>query len=124
MTKEEANYLSEVMKAYSEGTTIQCRYKDCGNMWYDCDLDEEFNCHDYEFRIKPESKLRPYANVEEFLQAQKEHGPYINLNGRYVMPTNIVSHDKTFHCSRQLYTFKTISIYKWQDGSPCGIMEE
>lgn len=34
-------------------------------------------------------KYRPYANAEEFLKAQKEHGPGIIILGTISVPTRI-----------------------------------
>lgn len=71
MTKEEAKHFSEILKAYSEGKTIE------KHVWISCSCgeSEEWQKVDnltpddiqyYDLRIKPEPKLRPYKDAEEF----------------------------------------------------------
>ena len=63
MTREQAKELLPIIKAYSEGKVIQYRHK--GRVaWYDLDSGQ-FNCDMYYYRIKPETKYRPFKNKEE-----------------------------------------------------------
>ena len=68
MTKEEAAHLSDILKAYSEGKSIQ--RLDTSSMqskWEDTSV-IQLNLPYLHYRVKPESKFRPYANAEEFLK--------------------------------------------------------
>lgn len=131
-TREEAKHLSDVLKAYSEGKQIQWRNR-ITDEWIDCSDTPAFNIEYLMYRIKPEPKYRPYANTEEFLNAQKEHGLYLiskNKRDRARIPV-IVQPEKIFmywlpgdSCPSE-YTYSALLAY-WlhQDGTPCGIVEE
>lgn len=136
MNKEEALKLSEILKAYAEGKTIQWRIRSNyrqGEQWYDC-FNPTFDFANLEYRIKPEPKLRPYANAEEFLAAQKEHGPYFKYkegNQNWFLPDII--NDAGCHIGVRKWEDdrdKSISYswicdhFIWQDGAHCGILEE
>lgn len=129
MTKEEAAHLSDVLKAYSEGKTIQIYDR---GKWNNCDSIVYFDAKPKKYRIKPEPKLRPYKNAEEFLQAQKEHGMYLiskNKGDRVRLPI-IVKAEEIFmywdpeNPSPTGYMYSDLLNY-WthQDGTPCGILE-
>ena len=140
MTKEEAKRLSDVLKAYSDGKTIQVRFfhnkfPSGWTDWEDADLDKYAfsSMNDTEWRIKPELKLRPYANVQEFLKDQKEHGPYLYVHNNskdLCLPIMFPNSTNSFWYLWKDYTdnelkwqnscFKLLD-GKWQDGTPCGI---
>ena len=123
MTKEEAKYLSDVLKAYSEGKEIEHLITD--GVWECICEDPTFTEGPMHYRIKPEPKYRPYANAEEFLKAQKEHGPSIRLgkgNKSYHLPTDI--DDCGIKRGGNLWYFTDIIVDCWQDGSPCGMPED
>lgn len=129
MTHEEAKYLSDVLKAYSDGKIIEYRKKNTIYAWEvykGQNLDE--NC--YVYRIKPEQKLRPYKDAAEFLNAQKEHGPYIDTEnwttlGTYTIPYSINNSRVYWNAGYDLYSnWEELSHHVWQDGTPCGILEE
>ena len=76
MKKEKAKELSELLKAYSEGKTIQFLVKQGwavngviapSDTWVDIKVEninyKEFDNEDcYKYRIKPEPKLSPHGN--------------------------------------------------------------
>ena len=75
MTKEEATKFAPIIKAYSEGKTIQFIGED--GKWHD------FTCEDVvfaddpnEYRIKPEAKYRPFANAQECWEEMQKHQPF------------------------------------------------
>ena len=129
----------EVVRAHRDGKIIQWCNAD-KNDWADyqvcCFKDSglNFDFIHYDYRIKPESKFRPYANAEEFLRAQKEHGPYFKYkegNKNWFPPDIIddegchigVSKWKDNHESSVSY-YWICDKFKWQDGTPCGILKE
>ena len=65
------------MQAYENGAVIQERNKQDPE-WRDIHCEPTWDWQFIEYRIKPELKLRPYKNAEEFLAAQKEHGMYLS----------------------------------------------
>lgn len=135
MTREEAAHLSEVLKAYSEGKSIERHIwvnLSCGESeeWQKIDnLTPDIISH-YTLRIKPEPKYRPYKNAEEFLKAQKEHGPYINTESFetleiYTIPYSINNLRVYWKAGYLLYSdWERLSHCTWQDGTPCAILEE
>lgn len=82
--------------------------------------------------IKEKVKYRPYNNIEEFLNAQKEHGPYLKYkegNKNWFLPDII--DDEGCHIGVSKWNNHEGSIsyswicykFKWQDGTSCGIIE-
>lgn len=119
MTKEQAKHLSEVLKAYSEGKELE--YLTMDNEWVP-KRGSNFDANPFNYRIKPEPKYRPYKSAEEFLKAQKEHGPYIKISDDYYLPDMLL--EKGICGAGEVETWdKVINKYKWQDGTPCGILE-
>ena len=82
MTREEAKVLLPIIQEYAEGKTIQSRcVKGDTSLWYD-DEDPSFD-DDFEYRIKPEPKFRPFKNAEECWSEMQKHQPFgwVNYNG-------------------------------------------
>lgn len=125
MTKREAAHLSDVLKAYSEGKSIEYQFH---GSWMPVlvttNLESIIGFHSV--RIKPEPKYRPYKNTEEFLNASKKHGPYLCIAEQCYFPDTIFSNGISFAKTSEYFeTFDQVfKKYKWQDGTPCGIMEE
>ena len=125
-----------VMQAYADGKTLQIKSKDTGE-WKDYFIADEplWDWHHIDYRIKPEppkKKIVPYESAEEFLAAQKEHGPYIKAESpllnikAYALPTKIndnfieiligspdkIVEELSFDCCAENFV--------WQDGTPVG----
>lgn len=126
-TRDVALHMSEIFKAYSEGKEIwkkdengDLMIKDIENIIQWCNYDVN------SLYIKETPKHRPYRFAEEFLQAQKEHGPYL---GEYRQFHNVtfVDDECIVICSRNGLTTITyeelINMYTWQDCTPCGVEE-
>lgn len=83
MTREEAKKLLPIIQAYCEGKTIQSR---CITneipLWWDNNA-PKFNVDDFEYRIKPEPKYRPFANAEECLEEMEKHQPFGWVKDKY-----------------------------------------
>lgn len=131
MTNEKAKELSVILKAYSEGKSIQYRIFSHDHEWTDW---EDFT--DYmvfaemttdtcpvQFRIKPVEEYVQFETAKEFLDAQKEHGPYLipDKSDKYVLPTQI-NQDGLGYVQEynQMGWYNVFRFYKWQDGTPCG----
>lgn len=133
MTDQE---IIEIIKAHSEGLTIQ--YRKIGDKKYvDIEKEEElpWNFMDYEYRVK-QCKVEAYRTSEEFIDDMKVHGPLLLFNEgslsethykTYVLPISIrggwvdvspaVAYTATLSTS---YSLKAISTeFIWQDGTPC-----
>lgn len=75
MTRNEAKQLLPIIQAYVEGKPIQSRcVKGDTSLWYD-EEDPSFD-DDFEYRIKPESKFRPFKNAEECWSEMLKHQPF------------------------------------------------
>lgn len=77
--KGEIQRLLPIFQAMVDGKTIQTKN---GNCWIDIDGDEDglnldslIDCQDY-YRIKPESKYRPFKNAEECWNEMQKHKPF------------------------------------------------
>lgn len=123
MTEKTTKEKIAVMQAYEDGKTIQ---QDYHGEWVDIDV-PEWNWATSDYRVMPEPKLRPYKDAAEFLQAQKEHGLYIEIEqGMYIIPLNISTENRSVLVAygKSPLTFSELVDKKWQDGTPCGIIEE
>ena len=69
MTNEE---IISVVQAHSEGKVIELKIKRTGDKW---EITEApvWNFDDFDYRVKPESKVRPYT-FDEVCEAIKKHG--------------------------------------------------
>ena len=75
MTREEVKEMLPVLQAFAEGKTIESRcIKGDKSLWYD-DEDPSFD-NDFEYRIKPEPKYRPFKDVEECWMEMQKHQPF------------------------------------------------
>ena len=75
MTREEAKELMPIIQAFAEGKEIESRcIKGDKSLWYD-DEDPSFD-NDLEYRIKPETKYRPFKDAEECWQEMQKHQPF------------------------------------------------
>ena len=75
MNRNQAKQLLPIIQAYVEGKTIQSRcVKGDTSLWYD-EEDPSFD-DDFEYRIKPEPKYRPFANAEECWTEMQKHQPF------------------------------------------------
>ena len=76
MNRKEAAELSPFIKAFGEGKDIEIRSKNPHaqlNGWAKMD---EFIFGNFEYRIKPEPKYRPFKNAEECWQEMLKHQPF------------------------------------------------
>ena len=75
MNRKEAKELIPIIQAFAEGKEIESRcIKGDKSLWYD-DEDPSFD-NDFEYRIKPEPKYRPFKNAEECWQEMQKHKPF------------------------------------------------
>ena len=82
MDRNQAKALLPIIQAYAEGKAIESRcIKGDKSLWYN-DEDPSFD-NDFEYRIKPEPKYRPFKNAEECWEEMQKHQPFgwVNYNG-------------------------------------------
>lgn len=128
MTREETKNLLPILQAFAEGKEIESRVKD---KWYRVlEICNETNPQDY--RIKPESKYRPFKDAEECWKEMLKHQPFGWVRdkswGIYDMIVRVTDSGILFNGS----ALKDITAYdcpfektSFADGTPFGIkMEE
>lgn len=81
MDRNQAKEFYPILQAYAEGKVIECRTKpsfiegtDVPNEW--TEMKEIEYWKKTEYRIKPEQKYRPFANVEECWTEMLKHQPF------------------------------------------------
>ena len=75
MTREEVKEMLPVLQAFAEGKTIESRcIKGDKSLWYD-DEDPSFD-NDFEYRIKPEPRYRPFMDAKECWAEMQKHQPF------------------------------------------------
>ena len=130
MNRKEAAELSPFIKAFGEGKDIEMRSKNPHaqlNGWAKMD---EFIFGNFEYRIKPEPKYRPFKNAEECWQEMLKHHPLgwvkDKQDGHYVLITCV--NDDT--CGMSLNGNATWSLsgimdlFTFADGVPFGVKVE
>ena len=75
MTREQVKEMLPVLQSFADGKTIESRcIKGDKSLWYD-DEDPSFD-NDFEYRIKPEPRYRPFRDAKECWQEMQKHNPF------------------------------------------------
>lgn len=128
MTREEAKELMPIIQAFAEGKEIESRcIKGDKSLWYD-DEDPSFD-NDLEYRIKPETKYRPFKDAEECWQEMMKHQPFGWIKGKddehHTFITTVDNNDEMSLSGNSGWSFLDImNIYTFADGTPFGMKEE
>lgn len=127
MTREEAKVLLPIIKAFSEGKAIESRcIKGDTSLWYD-DKDPSFD-NDFEYRIKPEVKFRPFANAEECWAEMLKHHPFGWVKDKETpkfLVCKALGNLFFIGIEDKPYNYKEVlRDYTFADGTPFGIKEE
>ena len=128
ITRENAEKLLPIIKAYSEGKKIQ--YLNCSEDWVDREI-LSFDTEPHRYRIKPEPKYRPFKSVEECWEEMQKHQSFgwiknKNTNKLYNILT-IYDDEDTIKISIEdfvLMPFAALESFIFVDGTPFGIKEE
>lgn len=127
MTREEIKKMLPILVAFAEGKAIESRcVKGDKSLWYD-DEDPSFD-DDFEYRIKPEPKYRPFANAEECWREMLKHQPFgwiKDWNDNRDIIGSVSSDDMVFVCEDGTFDFDNMfKNYTFADGTPFGVKEE
>lgn len=123
MTQEEAKELWPIVKAYSEGKTIE--YLTTRDEWVELE-DPEFSYSASIYRIKPETKYRPFKNGDECFEEMRKHEPFGWLKPKsedyktFIAEVGSASVSTYDDCYNYEYLF---SDFEFIDGTPFGIRE-
>ena len=129
MNRKEAAELSPLIKAFGEGKDIEMRSKNPHaqlNGWAKMD---EFIFGNFEYRIKPEPKYRPFKDAEECWQEMQKHQPFgwikSKEDGSRSLITLIISEENIdINCIGGFNSDKIMKMFTFADGSVFGILEE
>ena len=129
MTREESKQLLPIIQAFAEGKIIECRTKKgtisagIPNEW--TEIKEIGFWNGIEYRIKPESKYRPFANAEECLAEMQKHQLFgwVKIEDLYRNIANVTSCSITFadNEERDVEYEQAFKNYTFADGTPFGI---
>lgn len=131
MTRNEVKELLPIMQAFAEGKTIEERIIGTDN-WIETDEIYGGRNNDYDYRVKPTPKYRPFKNAEECWAEMLKHTPFgwvesLKSNTMYEIQClkrggggKIYSYDDIFFSNFEEF-FKN---YKFADGAPFGSLEE
>lgn len=130
MTREEAKELLPIIKAYSEGKEIE--YFISTKREWDLITDPIFGDEPSKYRIKTETKYRPFNSVEECFNEMKYHEPFgwvknKNTNKLYNILTIYEDTNRILGISVEDFVitpFLALESFIFADGTPFGIKEE
>ena len=129
MDRKQVKEILPILAAFADGKAIQSRcIKGDTSLWYD-DEDPSFD-GDFEYRIKPVSKYRPFANAEECWTEMLKHQPFgwVKCGERHF---SIVSVDDFYAYLSDTYSSAILLASKnsyndntFVDGTPFGVKLE
>lgn len=133
MTREEVKILLPIIQAFAEGKVIQTKNGD--ETWITIGKETDLNIESLAeypdcFRIKPESKYRPFKDAEECWQEMLKHQPFgwIKCRGCYfniVAVTDVYAYLSEADGSAILLASKnSYNDNTFADGAPFGVKEE
>ena len=128
MNRKEAAELLPIIKAFSEGKEIEGLYKGTKSPWFKI-KDMHFN-GGIIFRIKPETKYRPFKDIEECWSEMQKHQPFGWIkNGGYrynIITTGVMSVKiiDTRGAIATLYFSDLLAHYRFADGTLFGVKTE
>lgn len=128
MTRNEVKELLPIMQAFAEGKTIEERIIGNDN-WIETDEIYGGRNNDYDYRIKPESKYRPFANAQECIEEMKKHVPFSWVKDKYSFyPIEMIGTNFSkgwIKCYGIWFTPEQMfNKVTFLDGTPFGILEE
>ena len=132
MNRQQALSLLPIIEAYAAGKRIQVK-SSTNDLWYDDSGELSFNSDPQNYRIKPESKYRPFIDNKECWNEMLKHQPFgwvrtMNAeNDYYIIDGVFYSENLDFpviSMAGESYDYKEmLDIYLFADGTPFGIKE-
>ena len=125
MTREQAKELLPIIQAFAEGKTVQ--FLD-GGKWADV-YETDFHESPVKYRIKPESKYRPFESAQECIEEMMKHEPFGWVKDKPEFGykcstitsvfTSLIKRDEAWYGSKEMFQYST-----FLDGYPFGIKVE
>ena len=126
MTREEAKRRAELYLALGDGKAIQVQNPvTCEWKYLDINQIDGFN-EELKYRIKPESKYRPFKNQEECWNEMLKHHPFgwvISTMSDNLYPIESISDEINYNRTFASYN-EAFEWVKFADGTPFGVVEE
>ena len=131
MTREQAKELLPIIQAWAQGKNIQ--FLSDGE-WHDINQ-ADFTCYPDKYRVKPESKYRPFKTQEECWNEMLKHQPFGWVKNEYTyvhiecVLENVIEFspveddDGTLLTCTIDFTSVCEEGYTFADGTPFGIKE-
>ena len=127
MNREQAKKILPIIQAFAEDKKIQA-YNPLTKEWYDKYESIDFNSESPKYRIKPETKYRPFKDAEECFEEMKKHQPYGWVKDTLKMYNITIIRDDGIIVNTSIdggfYNFKSSLNLKFVDGTQFGIKEE
>ena len=121
MTTEETRDAVKVMEAYANGKKIQ--YLDNNNKWIDAH-NPVFDWYNYDYRIKPEPKYRPFKTQEECWQEMMKHQPFGWIKSKITKQIYCIGvvAEEEMYCFNDFWNYQdAFEQFTFIDGTPFGI---
>ena len=132
MDRNQAKEFYPILQAFAEGKVIECRTKPSAmkgtyipNEWTEMKEIELWN--NTEYRIKPESKYRPFANAEECWAEMQKHQPVGWVKSTLFKDLALVQRVTSLYVeiNRDIIDYKdTLEKFTFADGTPFGVKVE
>ena len=126
MNREQAKKILPIIQAFAEDKKIQA-YNPLTKEWYDKYESIDFNSESPKYRIKPETKYRPFKDAEECFEEMKKHQPfgwikdklhqYFNMISICINAATAFQYDEVEYYDYQ----RLINEYTFADGTPFGV---
>lgn len=128
MNRKKAAELLPIIKAFSEGKTIECRNNRVAENWKEAKVISELSLNCYEYRIKPEPTYRPFKDAEECWAEMQKHEPFgwVKHKDFRINIANVMSKAITFADNEgRNFSFETVfKEYTFDDDIPFEVKEE
>lgn len=126
MNRNQAKAFLPIIQAYAEGKAIESRcVKGDKSLWYN-DEDPSFD-NDFEYRLKPDPKYRPFNDAEECWQEMQKHQPFGWVESTLFKDLALVQRVTTLYVeiNRDIIDYKdTLEKFTFADGTPFGVKVE
>lgn len=129
MDRNQAKEFYPILQAYAEGKVIESRTKpstvkgtDIPNDWTEMKEIEFWN--NTEYRIKPESKYRPFRDAKECWQEMQKHQPFGWVKSTLFKDFDLVQRVTTLYVeiNREIIDYKdALDKFTFADGTNFGV---
>lgn len=135
MDRNQAKEFYPILQAFAEGRVIECRTKPSAikgtsvpNNWTEMTEIEFWN--NTEYRIKPQSKYRPFKDTKECWQEMQKHQPFGWIKGKegehHSLITSIIADEEEVNINgiSGFVLDEIMEHYTFVDGLPFGVKVE